>query len=136
MAKPSPSEIIPVEIVPWQTYPPPPSPAPVTTTLPNRTPASPAGLALGMKSAILPITLISITVWLSFQLVGMYGVALAALGMPASLCSRAHLFSTWLWAKDVISGIPDRFQSPSETLIFWHFPDAMCPRACTRSVAY
>jgi len=45
------------------------------------------GLALGMKSAILPITLISLSVYLSFQLVGMYGVALAALGMLGTLAT-------------------------------------------------
>eukprot|EP00992_Anisonema_acinus_P001109 TRINITY_DN10381_c1_g1_i11.p1 TRINITY_DN10381_c1_g1~~TRINITY_DN10381_c1_g1_i11.p1 ORF type:complete len:794 (+),score=241.15 TRINITY_DN10381_c1_g1_i11:61-2382(+) len=43
------------------------------------------GLALGMKSAILPITFISVTVFISFNLVGMYGVALAALGMLGTL---------------------------------------------------
>lgn len=45
------------------------------------------GLALGMKSAIIPITLISFTVFVSFKLVGMYGVALSALGMLGTLCT-------------------------------------------------
>ena len=45
------------------------------------------GLALGMKSAILPIFLIAGTVFISFELVGMYGVALAALGMLGTLAT-------------------------------------------------
>jgi H(+)-translocating pyrophosphatase len=45
------------------------------------------GLALGMKSAILPIILISATIFISFELVGMYGVALAALGMLGTLAT-------------------------------------------------
>ena len=45
------------------------------------------GLALGMKSAILPILLIAATVFMSFELVGMYGVAMAALGMLGTLAT-------------------------------------------------
>jgi inorganic pyrophosphatase len=45
------------------------------------------GLALGMKSAILPIFLIAGTVFMSFELVGMYGVAMAALGMLGTLAT-------------------------------------------------
>jgi inorganic pyrophosphatase len=43
------------------------------------------GLALGYKSAILPVTLLSIVVYISFWLGDMYGVALAALGMLSNL---------------------------------------------------
>ena len=43
------------------------------------------GLALGYKSAILPTVCLAITVFASFYLVGLYGVALAALGMLSSL---------------------------------------------------
>jgi len=43
------------------------------------------GLALGYKSAILPVTLLSVVVYLSFYLGDMYGVALAALGMLSNL---------------------------------------------------
>ncbi len=43
------------------------------------------GLALGYKSAIIPVVLLSITVFVSFYLCGLYGVALAALGMLSSL---------------------------------------------------
>ena len=43
------------------------------------------GLALGYKSAILPVALLSVVVYVSFYLGDMYGVALAALGMLANL---------------------------------------------------
>jgi inorganic pyrophosphatase len=45
------------------------------------------GLALGYKSAIIPVTLISITVLVSFSLCDMFGVALAALGMLSNLAT-------------------------------------------------
>ena len=43
------------------------------------------GLALGYRSAILPVSLLAIVVYISFWLGDMYGVALAALGMLANL---------------------------------------------------
>jgi inorganic pyrophosphatase len=43
------------------------------------------GLALGYLSCILPITLLAINVYVAFSLCGMYGVALAALGMLGTL---------------------------------------------------
>ena len=43
------------------------------------------GLALGYRSAILPVSLLAIVVYVSFWLGDMYGVALAALGMLANL---------------------------------------------------
>ena len=45
------------------------------------------GLALGYKSTILPVTLLSIVIYLSFYLRDMYGVALAALGMLSNLAT-------------------------------------------------
>jgi len=45
------------------------------------------GLALGYLSNIVPITLLSLTVYLSFHMCGMYGVALAALGMLGTLAT-------------------------------------------------
>jgi Na+/H+-translocating membrane pyrophosphatase len=41
------------------------------------------GLALGYRSTILPVSLLSIVVYISFYLGDMYGVALAALGGAA-----------------------------------------------------
>mmetsp|Transcript_182252 Transcript_182252/g.443547 ORF Transcript_182252/g.443547 Transcript_182252/m.443547 type:complete len:807 (-) Transcript_182252:53-2473(-) len=43
------------------------------------------GLALGYKSAVLPVSLLSIVVYVSFYLGDMYGVSLAALGMLSNL---------------------------------------------------
>merc|ERR1711934_635788 len=48
------------------------------------------GLALGYLSCIIPITLLAINVYVAFYLCGMYGVALAALGM---LCTLATCLS-------------------------------------------
>ena len=45
------------------------------------------GLALGYKSTILPVTLLSIVIYLSFYLGDMYGVALAAFGMLSNLAT-------------------------------------------------
>jgi len=45
------------------------------------------GLALGYLSTIIPITLLSINVYVAFALCGMYGVSLAALGMLGTLAT-------------------------------------------------
>merc|ERR1719247_1064543 len=45
------------------------------------------GLALGYKSCIIPIFLISGTVYIAFSSAGMYGVALSALGMLGTLAT-------------------------------------------------
>jgi len=45
------------------------------------------GIALGYKSAVLPILIIATDIYVSFSLLGMYGVALSALGMLATLSS-------------------------------------------------
>jgi inorganic pyrophosphatase len=45
------------------------------------------GLALGYLSNVLPISLLAINVFISFYLCGMYGVALAALGMLGTLAT-------------------------------------------------
>ena len=43
------------------------------------------GMALGYQSTIVPIILIAVTIWVSFTLAGMYGIALAAIGMLGCL---------------------------------------------------
>lgn len=43
------------------------------------------GLALGYESSVIPILLIAITVFISFKYAGLYGIAVAALGMLATL---------------------------------------------------
>jgi inorganic pyrophosphatase len=45
------------------------------------------GLALGYKSAIIPVGLLAIVVWVSFTLLDMFGVSLAALGMLSNLAT-------------------------------------------------
>jgi inorganic pyrophosphatase len=45
------------------------------------------GLALGYKSAVIPILVLSVDVFVSFHLLGMYGLALCALGMLMTLSS-------------------------------------------------
>ena len=45
------------------------------------------GLALGYKSAIVPVLLISIIIYVAFTAAGMYGVSLSALGMLSTLAT-------------------------------------------------
>lgn len=45
------------------------------------------GLALGYKSAIAPVTIISVIIYVTFKYAGMYGVALGALGMLSTLAT-------------------------------------------------
>lgn len=44
------------------------------------------GLALGYMSCIIPIFCLAITIYVSFKLADMYGIAVAALGMLSNLC--------------------------------------------------
>jgi inorganic pyrophosphatase len=44
------------------------------------------GLALGYLSVIIPIFCLAITIFVAFELAGMYGIALGALGMLSNLC--------------------------------------------------
>ena len=58
--------------------------------LANSAPSGPApliinGLALGMESTLLPVLFIGISIVLSFKLYGLYGIAIAALGMLSTL---------------------------------------------------
>ncbi len=43
------------------------------------------GLALGYESAVIPVIAISVTVYVSWTLAGMYGIAMAALGMISTM---------------------------------------------------
>ena len=45
------------------------------------------GLSLGYKSAVMPVILIAITVFFSWTLAGMYGIAIAALGMISTIAT-------------------------------------------------
>jgi len=43
------------------------------------------GLALGYKSVIIPVFALGITIWVSYALAGMYGIALSAIGILSTL---------------------------------------------------
>lgn len=43
------------------------------------------GLALGYKSSLIPVVALAVTVYLSWSLAGMYGIAIAALGMISTI---------------------------------------------------
>ncbi len=43
------------------------------------------GLALGYKSAVIPVIAIAVTTFISFQFAGMYGIAIAAIGMISTI---------------------------------------------------
>ena len=45
-----------------------------------------SGLALGFLSTLIPAFCIAITIYISYWLAGMYGIALAALGMLSTMC--------------------------------------------------
>lgn len=45
------------------------------------------GLALGYQSAIIPVTVIAIAIFVSFSLASMFGIACAALGMLNTLAT-------------------------------------------------
>ena len=51
----------------------------------SETKTSTVGLALGYKSCIIPVFVLSSGIFVSFQLCDLYGIALAALGMLATL---------------------------------------------------
>jgi len=44
------------------------------------------GLALGYKSVVIPIFALAITIYVSYTCAGMYGIALAAIGILSTLC--------------------------------------------------
>jgi len=71
------------------------------------------GLALGYKSAIIPITVIAIAVFIGFKLAGMYGVALAALGFLGTLatCLAIDVYGP---VCDNAGGIAEMAELPAE----------------------
>lgn len=45
------------------------------------------GLALGYKSVIVPVFALAVTIYVSYSLAGMYGIATAALGILSTLAT-------------------------------------------------
>jgi len=46
-----------------------------------------SGVALGYKSAVIPVTILSVIIYGSFKVAGLYGVSLAAIGMLSNLAT-------------------------------------------------
>lgn len=55
------------------------------TTLTGSAPTIITGLSIGFQSTILPLLTIAVTIFISYQLSGLYGIALSAVGMLATI---------------------------------------------------
>jgi len=71
------------------------------------------GLALGYQSVIAPVIIISFIIFISFKFAGMYGVALAALGMLSTL-STCLAIDVYGPISDNAGGIAEMCEMPSE----------------------
>lgn len=71
------------------------------------------GLALGYKSTIIPVSVIALAVYVGFHMLGMYGVALAALGFLGTLatCLAIDVYGP---VCDNAGGIAEMAELPSE----------------------
>ena len=72
------------------------------------------GLALGYLSTIVPILAIAVTIFTSFKLAGMYGIAIAALGMLSNL-AIALTIDGYGPISDNAGGISEMCNLPTET---------------------
>lgn len=81
------------------------------------------GLALGYKSAIIPILCIAVTIFASFYLAGMYGIALAALGMLNNL-SVGLAIDAYGPISDNAGGITEMSSLPKGVRVLTDYLDA------------
>jgi K(+)-stimulated pyrophosphate-energized sodium pump len=82
-----------------------------------------AGLAIGMRSTFPPILLIAFGIWVSFELGGLYGLALAGVGM-LSLAGMVVALDAYGPATDNAGGIAEMAGFPEETRKFTDALDA------------
>lgn len=71
------------------------------------------GLALGYLSCIIPILAIAVTIFVSFNLAGMYGIAIAALGMLSNL-SISLAIDAYGPISDNAGGIAEMSELPAD----------------------
>jgi inorganic pyrophosphatase len=71
------------------------------------------GLALGYLSCIIPILAIAVTIFVSFKMAGMYGIAIAALGMLSNL-SIGLAIDAYGPISDNAGGIAEMSELPKE----------------------
>lgn len=71
------------------------------------------GLALGYKSSVIPVIAVAIAVYLSWSLAGMYGIAVAALGMISTIAIGLTI-DAYGPVADNAGGIAEMAELPSE----------------------
>lgn len=79
------------------------------------------GLAVGMESTLLPVLVLAAGIWGSFELAGMYGVAIAAAGMMSTTAMQLAIDAFGPIADNAggiaeMSGLPDEVRERTDNL--------------------